>query len=238
MSTATSPMGENKTGIKRSAKQAQRMISASEQLESEPAEADLAQQVRENYARDADPIGTLPPRATGELLGKAQEQQRKDHSSNLFMDKLGERLAFERTSVRLYQALIGKLDAYGTFSGGPSADELERLLEEELLHFQELEEAIAELGGDPTAVTPAADLIATVSKGVCDVLGDPRTTLAQCLEAMLVAELADNDAWEALTELAENAGEDKLAATFEQALTEEHEHLVLLRRWVAAAQGR
>jgi len=236
MATATFAMGDNKTGIKRAAKRAQRMIYASEQITSDPAEADPAQRVREEYARHAEPIGTLPPPAAARLLYRATQQ--KAHSPHLFMDKLGERLAFERTGVRLYQALIGKLGAYGTFSGGPSADELEDILDQELLHFRDLERAINELGGDPTAVTPAADVMANVSKGVCDVLGDPRTTLVQCLDAMLVAELVDNDAWAALTELADHAGEEQLAAAFEQAMTQEQAHLVLLRRWIAAAQGR
>ncbi len=238
MAQATPSMGVNKTGIARSPKQAQQMIEASEQLVSDPAEAELAQRVRDEYAKTAEPLGSVPPPASVKQVAKAAKTKLKGESPNLFMDKLGERLAFERTSVRFYQAVIGKLEAYGSFVGGPSIGDIEEILNEELEHFHALEAAIRELGGDPTAVTPAADFTANMSKGIGDVLADPRTTPAQCLEAMLVAELADNECWQALVELAEAAGVTKLVETFQQAIADEAEHLVKVRAWVAAAQGR
>jgi hypothetical protein len=238
MANLSPTTGDNKTGIARAPKQAQRMIEASEQLVSNPGEADLAQHVRDDYAREAEPLGSVPPPASAKQVAKAAKQKAKGQSPNLFLDKLGERLAFERTGVRLYQALIGKLEAYGAFAGGPEPEELEQILEQELLHFRAVVEAIRQLGSDPTAVTPAADFMANVSKGIGDVLGDPRTTFAQCLEAILIAELADNEGWEALTELARAGGHTKLVETFEQALADEAEHLIKVRRWVAAAQGR
>ena len=68
-----------------------------------------------------------------------------------------------------------------------------------------LQAAIEQLGGDPTAVTPSANLQATAAHGIQKVVVDPRTTLLQ-LEAALVAELTDNACWEALIELAQEAG--------------------------------
>jgi hypothetical protein len=67
---------------------------------------------------------------------------------------------------------------------------------------------------------------------------DPRTTLLQSLEAILVAELADNACWEALVELAQGAGEDALVRQFEQARTTEQKHLEKVQTWLAAGQGR
>jgi hypothetical protein len=93
------------------------------------------------------------------------------------------------------------------------------------------------LGGDPTAVTPSADLQATIGHGITKVIVDPRTTLLQSLEAILVAELADNACWETLSTMAQAAGEDKLAAQCKQALATEAEHLAKVRAWVAAGQG-
>jgi rubrerythrin len=231
-------MGNNRTGIARAPKQAEAMVEASEKLVSEPAEAEQAQRVREEYAREAEPLGSVPPPATAKQAGKAVKQKVKGQSPNLLVDKLGERLAFERSGVRFYQALIGKLEAYGGFAGGPSAEDLEEILEEELLHFQQLEQLIRAAGGDPTALTPAADFTANLGKGIGDVLGDPRTTFVQGLEAMLVAELADNDSWDALVALADQAGEKEMVEVFEQALADEREHLEKMRAWVAAAQGR
>jgi rubrerythrin len=156
----------------------------------------------------------------------------------LFMDKLGERLAFERTGTRLYEALISKHDAFGSFAGGPSKADLEHLYEEEYRHFTMLQAAIEQLGGDPTAVTPAANLSATASQGIPKVVVDPRATLLQSLEAVLIAELADNACWETLVELAQQAGENDLAQQFEQALADEQDHLRKVRTWLAAGQGR
>ena len=53
----------------------------------------------------------------------------------LFLDKLGERLAFERSGTRLYEALVSKHDAFGSFAGGPSKGDLEAILQEEYRHF-------------------------------------------------------------------------------------------------------
>jgi hypothetical protein len=118
-----------------------------------------------------------------------------------FLDKLGERLAFERAGTRLYDALLSKYDAYGSFTAGPSRDDLEHVREEEYRHCTLLQAAIAQLGGDPTTVTPSANLQATAAHGVQQVVVDPRTTLLQSLEAALIAELTDNACWKALIEL-------------------------------------
>jgi ferritin-like metal-binding protein YciE len=156
----------------------------------------------------------------------------------LWMDKLGERLAFERTGTRLYEALVSKYEAFGSFDGGPSQADLEHVLQEEYRHFTLLQSVIERHGGDPTAVTPSADLQATASHGVMQVIVDPRTTLLQSLEAILIAELADNACWEALIALAQEAGEDTLVTPFEQALLTEQEHLMKVQAWLAAGQGR
>lgn len=44
-----------------------------------------------------------------------------------------------------------------------------------------LSEAIVDMGGDPTAQTPCADVSAVAAMGLIQVLTDPRTTLAQGL---------------------------------------------------------
>jgi hypothetical protein len=66
------------------------------------------------------------------------------------------------------------------------------------------------------------------------VLNDPRTTLAQCLNAMLAVELADNAGWELLASLADEAGQDELAGRFLAALGEEQEHVAIIKAWLSA----
>ena len=81
-------------------------------------------------------------------------------------------------------------------------------------------------GGDPTQLTPSAHVQLTASHGVGQVLVDPRTTLMQSLEAIMMAELADNECWETLTGLAGLAGHEELAQRCEEALPGESAHLL------------
>jgi rubrerythrin len=199
--------------------------------------ADVAQ-VRIAYAQAAESMGSVPtPTSMKGTVQKAVKAVMGEQPT-LFMDKLGERLAFERTGTRLYEALVSKHEAFGSFAGGPSRNDLEHVLQEEYQHFTMLQAAIEQLGGDPTAVTPSANLHATASHGINQVIVDPRTTLLQSLEAILIAELTDNACWEALIELAKDAGEDKLGSQFKEALRNEQDHLAKVQAWLAAGQGR
>ena len=73
--------------------------------------------------------------------------------------------------------------------------------------------------------------------GLVAVLTDPRTTLTQCLDALLTAELADNDGWKILIAMAEASGQDELAQRFATALAEEDHHLASVRAWIAERLG-
>jgi hypothetical protein len=194
--------------------------------------------VRIAYAKMAEPLGSVPLPAGFKDKMQTAVKAVEGESPMLFMDKLGERLAFERSGTRLYEALVSKYDAFGSFAGGPSREDLEHVLQQEYRHFTMLQSAIEQLGGDPTAVTPSANLSATAAHGIQMVIVDPRTTLLQSLEAILVAELADNACWEALVELAQGAGEDALVQQFQLARMTEQEHLQKVRAWLAAGQGR
>jgi hypothetical protein len=78
----------------------------------------------------------------------------------------------------------------------------------------------------------------TASRGVGDVLVDPRTNLVESLEAIAMAELTDNECWETLAALARLAGQEDLAERCEEALSTELEHLEKVRGWLAAGQER
>jgi hypothetical protein len=204
---------------------------------SEGSAQDIAM-VRIAYAKEAEPLGSMPLPAGMKNKAKTAMKAVMGAKPTLLMDKLGERLAFERSGTRLYAALVSKHTAFGGFTGGPRKGDLEEILQEEYGHFTMLSSTIEQLGGDPTAVTPSANLHATASQGIVQVIVDPRTTLLQSLEAILLAELADNACWEALIALAQQAGEDTLVKPFEQALVTEQEHLVKVHTWLAAGQGR
>ena len=180
-------------------------------------ETDLAK-IRLEYAKDAEPVGTIPePMQSG--------------MTAVLMDKLGERLAFERSGTRLYDALLVKCAASKTI---PSK-EIKHIRDEEAMHFALVGAAIQSLGGDPTAQTPSADVAGVEGMGLMQVLNDPKTTVAQALHAILVAEMTDNAAWEELIELTSQAGNDDLVARFTKARDNELEHLEKVQAWYKAA---
>ena len=86
--------------------------------------------------------------------------------------------------------------------------------------------------GDPTAVTPSANLAAVATEGVLKLVTDPRTSLLQSLEGILVAELVDSDGWHMLCETAKGRGLTDLVSMCEKAEVDEQRHLALVRAWL------
>ena len=82
--------------------------------------------------------------------------------------------------------------------------------------------------------TPCADLVSVISSGVPKALADPRTDLLECLNGLLVAELADGAGWELLIALADAVGQEKLTEKFGEALQTEQEHLLKVKTWLQA----
>jgi rubrerythrin len=66
------------------------------------------------------------------------------------------------------------------------------------------------------------------------VVSDPRTTIPQTLQAMLTAELVDNDGWQMLQDLAAELGQDDLEEQCRRAYQEEQEHLEKVRDWLTS----
>lgn len=180
---------------------------------------------RIRVARISEPAATMPP-------AKHVPLERLP-----VLDKLGARLQFERTGVRLYQALISKLDAFGTFRGGPNRGDLEHIRDEEHRHLVLAQNLIVRLGGDPTVVTPCANLQATASVGVLQVVSDPRTTLIECLDAIIVAELTDRESWELLARSVAPLGDKQVEQQIREAERVESEHLAKVRSWLVAASA-
>jgi bacterioferritin (cytochrome b1) len=239
MTTQEASLGFNRTGIATSRTAAEQMLEGTSEFP--PAEAgdeSVIGEVRHRLAREAEPLGSVPPPLTAKGVVTTAIQGLKGARPTQFIDKLGERLAFERTGVRLYEALISKYLAFGGFPGGPERAELESNMQEEHEHLRMLTEVITKIGGDPTVMTPSADLQATMTKGVLEVVVDARTTFVQCLEALLLAELSDNDCWEALVDMARETGDTATVNAFERALAEEADHLEDVRAWIAAAHDR
>lgn len=214
-------IGGNRTGMASANDgQGMREIPSISSPTSRGSEQEIAR-VRIRYARSGMPHGTMPD---------------VEPDLALLVDMLGARLAFERSGVRLYDALISKLDAYGSFDGGPTRRDLEHIREEEHRHMLMLEQLMRDIGADPTAFTPCANREIVSSKGIADVLLDPRTSLLDGLESIVVAELADHEQWMGLVEATRDMGRQDLARMFVRNQTTEEEHLVKVRRWISAGR--
>jgi bacterioferritin (cytochrome b1) len=227
---AKQAMSGNRTGMQTSPELAEELIEgASSATPSSDGGPEEIAEYRGEYIAEGFPIGSMP------MMPASEEGESNEDEAGLavFLDKLSERLAFERTGVRLYEALLNKCQTLGESAPGPTLEDIEHIGGEELEHFLMLNRVITEFGGDPTVQSPCADVAGVTSLGIMQVLTDPRSSLPQCLQAMLMAELTDNDGWQLLIKLADNLGYDDMKAEFEIALANEEEHLVNVRNWLS-----
>lgn len=229
-SGAQQAMNGNRTGIQTAPELAEELIEGATNAapSSEGGIKDIAE-FRGEYIAEGFPIGSMP------TLPVSEEADAEDEEVGMavLLDKLSERLAFERMGTRLYEALLNKCEVLGEMSPGPTIEQIEQIGREEMEHFLLLNRTITDMGGDPTVQSPCADIAGVASMGIMQVLTDPRTSMAQCLQALLTAELTDNAGWELLIKLADNLGQDEMKAEFETALANEEEHLQNVRTWLS-----
>ncbi|WP_313209810.1 ferritin-like domain-containing protein [Stutzerimonas nitrititolerans] len=231
MATAAK-VGANMTGVQMSPKDTKSLLEAVEQIRPGVAGNDKGAMLeRVKRTEEADRIGSVPVPGSAKGMLKTTFDMALGKSPEILIDKLGERLAFERSGVRLYDAMIAKAKALGT-ADSDLIPVLQHIRDEEFEHMNMVREAIETLGADPTAVTPCADVAGVKAMGVLQVLTDPRTNLAQGMGALLTIELEDNAAWELLIELAEAGGHPKIAKSFHKAKDQEDDHLVKIKTLV------
>jgi hypothetical protein len=231
-------IGPNRTGIATSPLDARELIKAASRAVPNPTfEPSELRKLHEELCREAPPIGSMPPPGTLKGAAKTVISALKGERLNVFLDKLGARLAFERGGVRLYGALLAKLAGSSQHhrDTGITREDVEEIREDELRHYGIVHQAIVQCGGDPTALTPCGDLMGVEAMGLVQVLTDPRTTLTQCLDAVLVAERADYDGWEQIILLADGLGQEELANEFRVAFAEEGTHVTKVRTWLTRA---
>src|SRR3954447_13923059 len=154
----TTELGLNRTGLQASPVDMKKMMEVTGMTtpSSDGDESAIAE-VRTAYIAEAEPVETVPVPATIKGAAKSTIEALTGKRAQVFMDKLGERLAFERSGTRLYQAFLTKCQAP---HGGPDVldiDKLKHFCAEEAQHFALVADCIESLGGDPTAQTPCAD---------------------------------------------------------------------------------
>lgn len=226
-------IGGNRTGMDTSPLLAKQMLSGAELYEPTATDPETAfAELQGQYMRADNNVGTMPPPGSMKGQVKAMTGKLKGRSPEVLLNKLGERLAYERTGVRLYEAFLRKCEALNSDAAAliPLA-ELREIRDEEEEHFLMLQDCIMEMGADPTAQTPDADVSGVASQGFMQVLTDPRTSLVQGLEMLLSIELIDNAAWELLIGLASEMKLDDMTQRFQQALQQEETHLQRVKMW-------
>ncbi len=227
------PLGMNRTGVQMSPMDAAEMQAGLDEF-GPPVSAERGDmEIRQAYADASEGLGSVPPPGTLKGVVKSGVDMVTGKRPQVLIDKLGERLAFERGGVRLYDTLLVKCRAT---PGLLSADEVQTLMvfrQQELEHLGLVAQAIETLGADPTAQTPCADLVGVKSMGMVQAINDPRTSLVQSLSVVLDAELIDNAGWDMLIDLARASGHDSIADGFAQAAHQEAQHLVQVQSLVA-----
>lgn len=130
---------------------------------------------RSQYIEEAFPIGSLPTLP----VGAEAEASDEEVETAVLLDKLSERLAFERMGTRLYEALVNKCQTLGEDEIEPTLEQLQTIGVQKLDHFPLLQRVVTDLGGDPTVQSPSADVAAVASLGILQVVSDPRTSITQ-----------------------------------------------------------
>lgn len=229
---AETHIGTNRTGLQMSPLQSKQMLERVDDTTAEPlVDGEALAEVRNSYIMEAEPLGTVPAPGTAKGMLKTGAQMLTGKRPQVLIDKLAERLAFERGGARLYDCVISKCTASENNAHGISIEALREIREEEVGHFELLTECLESLGADPTAQTPSADAVGIATMGLLQLASDPRSSIAHSLSAALTAELTDVAGWTVLISLAEETGHKDMAERFRQAEEAETRHLARVRGW-------
>ena len=143
MAGQTEHVGMNRTGIHMSPIDSRAMQDVEQTLAGvdsgdESAMADM----RTDYIITADALGSVPLPGTFTGAFNMGVHMLKGDRPQILLDKLGERLAFERTGTRLYDALITKCDVMLKDNISMTIADLEQIRADEARHFLLIAEAI------------------------------------------------------------------------------------------------
>lgn len=226
-------LGMNRTGISTSPRLVREMLRGMEPVPKSGAwSEEVLREQRQRSVQEADVVGSVPPPLEMKGMSKSLGKLLKGEKATVLVDKLGERLAFERTGVRLYDHFLLKLETLGETPGGPTLAAVRGIREDEWRHFDMVRRAIETIGADPTVETPSADVEAVASSGFIKVLSDPRTGIREGLQVLLHAERADQDGWELLVDLCDGLDEADFSREFREAQAAEVRHIALVRKWL------
>lgn len=134
-------LGHNMTGAQMSPKDTDKQREAVQHYGADvPGNASQLMNARVSETREALRIGSVPVPGSAKGMLKATAEKLLGKNPEVLIDKLGERLAYERAGVRLYEAMIAKAKALDTEKGAPPdlVETLQRIRNEEEEHFHML----------------------------------------------------------------------------------------------------
>ncbi|MGE5182412.1 MAG: hypothetical protein ACM31C_10140 [Acidobacteriota bacterium] len=148
------------------------------------------------------------------------------------LDVLCERLTFERAGVRIYDAIIAKLEASNSIEVHRTLYAMHHYRDQEQEHEKWLEARIRALGGDARARTEHSVLVEKEAQGIESVILNGDNDPSHLFHALLAAELSDHAGWELLVALADEAGDRDAKREFKKRLKQEAQHLEFVRKCV------
>jgi rubrerythrin len=178
----------------------------------------------------AKPVGLLyvPPERQVLDAGAGTALEETGLAAGFLADLLSACLAHERCGVHLYRSVANRTTREDL---RVRYDELRAETER---HVEILERLVADGGGDPQYVSPAARATEKAGAGLVEttfLLGgsiDPATQEAVMLEAVMLAEAKDHGNWELLAtlteEMADGPVKERFRAATAEVLAQEEEH--------------
>ncbi|MES2744947.1 MAG: hypothetical protein V4655_05950 [Bdellovibrionota bacterium] len=157
----------------------------------------------------------------------------------LFLSKLGEKLAYDRAFLRLYEAYLEKRWGKGNDKGTIKTAEVGQFEFQEIVvtkrrQLDRLVNTIEAAGGSAQSLVPSRELSAIAQLGIVSVFTDPGCSLRCLVQAVRVIELAGRNAGLYLMRVA-YASRETIFAKELQAMQDESELKILsldaLCRW-------
>ena len=131
-STGAKQVMGNRTGMQTSPELAEELVEgAASASPSSEGGVEVIAESRVDYISEGFPLGSMPTMPVSEEADADEDEA----TMAVLLDKLSERLAFERMGVRLYEALLNKVETLGETSPGPTLEEIRHIGTEELDHF-------------------------------------------------------------------------------------------------------
>lgn len=141
------------------------------------------------------------------------KQELPTDPKGLLIRKLGEKLAFERAFLRLYEAYLKKRWGAARSLGNPLAEglqEFDRIVTHKRRQVERLREMIWDRGGDPNALVPSEELSAIAQLGIVTVFTSADSSLKSLAHAVRVVELAGRSSGLYLARIAAAANDNDL----------------------------